>query len=156
MIKGVLFGYTVFFVTRIRSFGIHLFGIMLYPCIFPLKVQATQWKNWGNELHKEGKYEMMAEYYSLALDFTPESNSEITTALLSNRCLALINLEKFKEALEDADRCTKLRPKWFRVSWDLCHWLSFEGWGSMYSVVLSKFFLQKCVSVCNNVKRYYE
>ncbi|XP_015747421.1 PREDICTED: dnaJ homolog subfamily C member 7-like [Acropora digitifera] len=87
---------------------------MFYPCIFSLKVQATQWKKWGNELHKEGKYELMAEYYSLALDFTPEANFEITTALLSNRCLALINLKKFKEALADADRCTKIRPKWFR------------------------------------------
>ena len=85
---------------------------------FQFKFQATQWKNWGNELHKEGKYELMAGYYSLALDFTPESNSELTTALLSNRCLALVNLGKFKEALSDADRCTKIRPKWFRVSLD--------------------------------------
>ena len=100
----------------------------MFSSFFLLKVQATQWKNWGNELYKEGKYELMAEYNSLALNFAPESNSEITTALLSNRCLALINLAKFKEALEDADRCTKLRPEWFRVSWDLCLWLSsFEG-----------------------------
>ena len=69
----------------------------------------------------------MAEYYSLALDFTAESNSEATTALLSNRCLALINLKKFKEALLDADNCTKIRPKWFRVGSNLCHWRFSEG-----------------------------
>lgn len=126
---------------------------MFYQCIFPLKVQATQWKKWGNELHKEGQYELMAEYYSLALDFTPESNFEITTALLSNRCLALINLEKFKEALADADRCTEIRPKWFRVSWDLCNEPSLEGLGCTYSTVLSKVFLQKPVSVFDNVER---
>ena len=124
LIKAFLFGYVVF-----RPKGTYLLGIMFFP-VFPLKVQATQWKNWGNELHKEGKYELMAEYYSLALDFTPESNSEITTALLSNRCLALTNMGKFKEALEDADRCTKIRPKWFRVSWDLCHWPPLKGLGS--------------------------
>ena len=98
----------------------------------------------------------MAEYYSLALDFTPESNSEITTALLSNRCLALINLGKFKEALADADRCTKIRPKWFRVSWDLCHWPSLERFRGTYSAALSKVFLQKRVSVCDKIERYYE
>ena len=88
---------------------------------------------------------MMAEYYSLALDFTPESNSEITTALLSNRCFALIKLGKFKEALADADRCTKIRPKWFRVSWP-----------PHVFAVLSKLFLQKRVSVCDKIERYYE
>ncbi|KAJ7371766.1 TPR and ankyrin repeat-containing protein 1 [Desmophyllum pertusum] len=76
--------------------------------------EATQWKKWGNELHKENKYDLMAEYYTLALEFTPPSKSEIMTALLSNRCLALINLKKFNEALVDAEKCTKIRPKWFR------------------------------------------
>ncbi|KAJ7371742.1 TPR and ankyrin repeat-containing protein 1 [Desmophyllum pertusum] len=78
------------------------------------ETKATQWKKWGNELHKESKYDLMAEYYTLALEFTPTSNAEIVTALLSNRCLALINLKKFNEALADAEKCTKIRPKWFR------------------------------------------
>ena len=81
--------------------------------------EAKQWKKWGNELHKESKYDLMSDFYTLALDFTPDSNTEITTALLSNRCLALINLGKFNEALADADKCTKIRPKWFRVSRDV-------------------------------------
>ena len=83
-----------------------------------IKTKATQWKNWGNELHKESKYDLMADYYTLALDFTPPSNSELITALLSNRCLALINLGMFSEALTDAEKCIKVRPKWFRVSGD--------------------------------------
>lgn len=110
------------FLSHILPYGLYISLVLFFP-FFPLKAKATQWKNWGNELHKESKYELMAEYYSLALDFIPESNSEMTTALLSNRCLALINLGKFKEALADADKCTKIRPKWFRVSCDLCHWL---------------------------------
>ena len=82
--------------------------------------EAKQWKNWGNELYKKSKYDLMSDFYTLALDFTPDSNTEITTALLSNRCLALINLGKFNEALADGDKCIKIRPKWFRVSRDLC------------------------------------
>ncbi|KAJ7371752.1 Hsp90 cochaperone [Desmophyllum pertusum] len=78
------------------------------------ETKATQWKKWGNELHKESKYDLMAEYYTLALEFTPTSKSETVTAVLSNRCLALINLKKFNEALADAEKCTKIRPKWFR------------------------------------------
>ena len=58
----------------------------------------------------------MAEFYSLALAFTPLSNKEIMTALLSNRCLAFNKLEKFKEALADAEECIKIKPEWFRVS----------------------------------------
>ena len=38
------------------------------------------------------------------------------TALLSNRCLAFNKLEKFKEALADAEECIKIKPEWFRVS----------------------------------------
>ena len=55
----------------------------------------------------------MAEFYSIALAFTPLSNK---TALLSNRCLAFNKLEKFKEALADAEECIKIKPEWFRVS----------------------------------------
>ena len=58
----------------------------------------------------------MAEYYSLAMELTPPSNSELMTALLSNRCLAFINLEMFNEAVADAEKCIKIKPQWFRVS----------------------------------------
>lgn len=58
----------------------------------------------------------MAEYYSLAMELTPSSNSEMMTALLSNRCLAFINLKKFNEAVADAKKCIKIKPQWFRVS----------------------------------------
>ena len=58
----------------------------------------------------------MAKFYTLAMEFTPKSNTEIMTALLSNRCLAFINLEKFGNALADADACIKIKPQWFRVS----------------------------------------
>ena len=62
----------------------------------------------------------MAQFYSLALEFTPLSNKEIMTALLCNRCLAFIKLNKFKEALADAEKCIKIRPDWFRVGRYFC------------------------------------
>ena len=62
----------------------------------------------------------MAQFYSLALEFTPLSNKEMMTALLCNRCLAFIKLKKFKEALADAEKCIKIRPDWFRVSRYFC------------------------------------
>ena len=62
----------------------------------------------------------MAQFYSLALEFTPLSNKEMLTALLCNRCLAFIKLKKFKEALADAEKCIKIRPDWFRVSRYFC------------------------------------
>ena len=58
----------------------------------------------------------MAEFYSLAMEFTPESNKDLMKALLSNRCLAYLNLNKYKEALDDAEKCIKTKPQWFRVS----------------------------------------
>lgn len=107
---------TAFFLISVRRVYTH--STRRFLCFISIKIKATQWKNWGNELHKEKKYDLMADYYTLALDFTPPSNSELITALLSNRCLALINLGKFSEALTDAEKCTKIRPKWFRVSGD--------------------------------------
>ena len=83
---------------------------------YSIKSNAIQWKSWGNELHKERKYDLMVKYYTLAWEFTPISKIELMASLLSNRCLALYNLEMFEEALEDANQCTKIKPKWFRVS----------------------------------------
>ena len=67
-------------------------------------------------LHKENEFDLMAEYCSLAMEFTKPSNKEAMSALLSNRCLALISSKKMKEALADAKECIALKPQWFRVS----------------------------------------
>ena len=91
-------------------------SIVEFNCVYSIKRCALHWKSWGNELHEERKYDLMVKYYTLALEFTPISNIELMASLLSNRCLARYNLEKFEEALEDADQCTKIKPKWFRVS----------------------------------------
>ena len=58
----------------------------------------------------------MAKYCSLAMELTPQSSKDEMSALLSNRCLALISLKKLKEALADAKECITLKPQWFRVS----------------------------------------
>ncbi|XP_068702489.1 TPR and ankyrin repeat-containing protein 1-like [Montipora foliosa] len=76
--------------------------------------QAALWKSRGNQLHKTNEYELMAKYCSLAMEFTPSSDSETLTALLSNRCVAFINLKQWEEALADAEKCTTIRPQWFK------------------------------------------
>ena len=58
----------------------------------------------------------MAKYCSLAMEFTPSSDSETLTALLSNRCVAFISLKQWETALADAEKCTTIRPQWFKVS----------------------------------------
>ena len=83
---------------------------------FIAQITAAQWKNWGNELNQERKFGLMADYYSLAIDFTPHSEDELLTALLSNRSLAHVNLKNYNKALEDARECMRIRPQWFRVS----------------------------------------
>ncbi|XP_068717953.1 TPR and ankyrin repeat-containing protein 1-like [Montipora capricornis] len=76
--------------------------------------QASLWKSRGNQLHKANEYELMAKYCSLAMEFTSSSDSETLTALLSNRCVAFINLKQWEEALADAEKCTTIRPQWFK------------------------------------------
>ena len=78
--------------------------------------QATLWKNRGNQLYKENEFDLMAKYYSLAMEFTPPSNKDTMSALLSNRCFALTSSKKLKEALADAKDCIALKPQWFQVS----------------------------------------
>ncbi|XP_044176625.1 uncharacterized protein LOC114955374 [Acropora millepora] len=76
--------------------------------------QATLWENRGNELYKENEFDLMAKYCSLAMEFTPPSNKDAMSALLSNRCLALTSSKKLKEALADAKDCIALKPQWFQ------------------------------------------
>ena len=107
---------SVYFYGCLSVYQVIYLSIIEFICGYSIKSNAIQWKNWGNELHKERKYDLMVDYYTLALEFTQISNIEVMASLLSNRCLALNNLKKFKEALEDAEQCIKIKPKWFRVS----------------------------------------
>ena len=63
----------------------------------------------GNECIKQKKYQAAVTHYTDAL--TIDSNS---FAVYSNRSLAYSKLQKFNEALEDAEKCIALSPSFAR------------------------------------------
>lgn len=64
-------------------------------------------KNKGNVCFKEGKLDQAIELYTKALELSP-----IGYVALSNRSLAFYKLEKYEQALEDADKCTQVNGRW--------------------------------------------
>ncbi|CAE8602961.1 unnamed protein product [Polarella glacialis] len=61
----------------------------------------------GDECFRTQKYDMAVDFYSKALQNTPDNEK-----LLSNRSAALEAAGRFQEALDDAVRCEELAPKW--------------------------------------------
>lgn len=72
----------------------------------------------GNKNFSEKKFEEAYENFSKAIDIMKEIDYEIDKAnvsiIFSNRCLALINLNKFEEALEDSEKSIEYNPNWFK------------------------------------------
>ena len=73
------------------------------------------WKERGNQLFKDKEFDIVIEYYTLAMLYTPFWNSELLSVLLSNRCAAFTNLKNNEKALADAQECTLVRPNWSKV-----------------------------------------
>ena len=44
-------------------------------------------------------------------------NNKLSAVLLSNRCAAYLNLKKYEDALEDAERCVQVEPDWSKVQY---------------------------------------
>ena len=44
-------------------------------------------------------------------------NDKLSAVLLSNRCAAYLNLKKYEDALEDAERCVQVEPDWSKVQY---------------------------------------
>ena len=84
--------------------------------IFIFQEEAIKWKERGNFLFKEKKLDVLVEYYSLAISYTPINSQDLLSQLLCNRSLAHIKNGTFKLALTDAKHCIKLRPEWSKVS----------------------------------------
>eukprot|EP00899_Mesostigma_viride_P007856 jgi/Mesvir1/17071/Mv15258-RA.1 len=61
----------------------------------------------GNTLFKEGHFLKAAAVYTKAIQEDPEN-----ATLYSNRCAALIKLNKLTKAMTDADKCIELKPQW--------------------------------------------
>lgn len=72
-------------------------------------MNSNQLKEKGNALIKEGQYEDAVNCYTTALKSDPSNHT-----ILSNRSLAYFKLGKFKEALDDANKCINVAPKFGR------------------------------------------
>lgn len=44
-------------------------------------------------------------------------NDKLSAVLLSNRCAAYLNVKKYENALEDAERCVQMEPDWSKVQY---------------------------------------
>ncbi len=60
----------------------------------------------GCNLFKEGQYEEAVEAFTKAISIEPDE-----IAGYSNRCAALMKLERWEEVILDASRCLELDPK---------------------------------------------
>jgi stress-induced-phosphoprotein 1 len=70
---------------------------------------AADAKAKGNAFFLKKQYPEAIEWYSKAIKADPKDST-----FYSNRCAAYMGLDKFKEALGDADMCIKLQPGWVK------------------------------------------
>lgn len=68
---------------------------------------ANDFKDKGNEAMKNGDNKDAVEHYSAAIALDSDNH-----VFYSNRSAAYCKLELFDKALEDADECVKINPKW--------------------------------------------
>jgi tetratricopeptide (TPR) repeat protein len=87
-------------------------------CSLFFQDEAERWKERGKILIKEGNFELVIKYYTLAIKFTPveEFYGDLRSMLLSNRCFAYNKMKKYFEALADAKECVRINPNWSKVS----------------------------------------
>ena len=72
-------------------------------------ISTSDLKEQGNDYFKKGNFQKAVETYTSAITLTDETSSFDPT-LLSNRASAFIRLEKFEDALRDADAYITHRP----------------------------------------------
>lgn len=70
-------------------------------------MDAAALKNKGNEEFSAGKYVEAANSFSKAIEQDGENN-----VLYSNRSACYAAMHKYKDALDDADKCISIKPDW--------------------------------------------
>ena len=71
--------------------------------------QAERYKSQGNNALKANLFGEAVELYTKAISLDP--NSEV---YFSNRSAAYANMERYKEALDDAQEAVTLKPGWVK------------------------------------------
>lgn len=73
-------------------------------------METTELKNQANDLYSQGQYMEAIELYSQILESEPTNY-----LILSNRSVSYLKMNMFDEAIQDAARCTKLKPDWAKA-----------------------------------------
>eukprot|EP01063_Lacrimia_lanifica_P015571 TRINITY_DN22277_c0_g1_i1.p1 TRINITY_DN22277_c0_g1~~TRINITY_DN22277_c0_g1_i1.p1 ORF type:complete len:497 (+),score=241.26 TRINITY_DN22277_c0_g1_i1:54-1544(+) len=101
---------------------------------------AKDLKDKGNEYFKQASYRTAIEWYTKALDAQPEEADIVP--IYSNRAAALLNMNKFADAVSDCDRAIAMDPKFTkaylrkgRALWKLC---DFDAAKASYEEVLKR------------------
>ena len=68
-------------------------------------------KKQGNDALGKGKFQEAIKLYTEAIELAPDNH-----VLFSNRSAAFAKLNKFTEALRDAEKTVELNPEWPKVS----------------------------------------
>jgi len=79
----------------------------------------------GNQALRDQNYAGAIDSYSKGL--ADDCGTELRAVLLSNRSSAFAHLERWKEALNDAESCLRVRPEWSRSH--ACYGAALEGIG---------------------------
>lgn len=79
--------------------------------LFPPPPQVDELKQKGNEAMKATDFDTAVQCYSEAIELSPENH-----VLYSNRSAAYMKLDKFEEALQDAEKTVEMKEDWGKVS----------------------------------------
>ncbi|XP_061189367.1 LON peptidase N-terminal domain and RING finger protein 1-like [Saccostrea echinata] len=98
---------TIHHFVRTSSFQSNVLLSRLIESWFPNESKATCLKAEGNKFFERRQFDKSIELYSLAIELSPRDH-----LLLSNRSHAYASLDRFSEAMEDAEKVVELRPDW--------------------------------------------
>ena len=76
----------------------------------PEQLEADKSKEEGNNAFKKKDYSVAIDLYSRAISIDPTN-----AAYFLNRCMSFIEIQKFEEALSDANMAIQLKPDYFKA-----------------------------------------
>ena len=76
----------------------------------PQQLEADKSKEEGNNAFKKKDYSVAIDLYSRAISIDPTN-----AAYFLNRCMSFIEIQKFEEALSDANMAIQLKPDYFKA-----------------------------------------